>query len=87
MLRITENRTATDTVLLLLEGQVARQWVKLAREVCGPLLAQHQQVILDLAGVTFADRSGIQFLQSLPQPQVRLRNCSPFLREQLKGFT
>lgn len=84
MLRITENRTASDTVILLFEGQVANHLVNIAREVCAPLLAQNQQLILDLAGVTFADRNGIQFFQSLPQHQVRFTNCSPFLSEQLK---
>lgn len=84
MLRITENRTASDTVILLFEGQVTTTWVDIAREVCAPLLAQTSHLILDLAGVTFADRNGIQFFQSLRQQEVELKNCSPFLTEQLK---
>ncbi len=84
MLRITENRAASNTVILLLEGQVTNHWVEIAREVCAPLLAQTSHLILDLAGVTFADRNGIQFFQSLRQQQVELKNCSPFLAEQLK---
>lgn len=83
MLRITENRTASDTAILLLEGQVTNHWVEIAREVCTPLLAQNMHLILDLAGVTFADRNGIQFFRSLQQQHVELKNGSPFLTEQL----
>ena len=84
MLRITENRTTSDAVILLLEGQVANHWVEIAREVCALLLVHNTQLILDLTDVTFADRNGIQFFQLLRLRQVEFRNCSPFLKEQLK---
>jgi hypothetical protein len=84
MLRITENRISTDGVILLLEGQIANLWIEIAREACEQFLTQNSQLILDVAGVTFADRKGIEFFQSLLRRNVELKNCSPYLTEQLK---
>jgi ABC-type transporter Mla MlaB component len=84
MLRITENRVASNEMILLLEGQLTNHWIEIARETCEQVLSQNNQLVLDVAGVTFADRNGIEFLQTMLQQQVELKNCSPFLTEQLK---
>ena len=84
MLRISETSTSFEIVILLLEGQVAHQSADIVRETVEKILAKGGQLILDLAGVTFADRRGIALLQDLQKRQVKLINGSPFLREQLK---
>jgi ABC-type transporter Mla MlaB component len=84
MLRISENNASIEIVILLLEGQVSNHWVEVTREACEQALGQGRQLILDLAGVTFADRAGTVLLRELQRRQVKLINCSPFLREQLK---
>lgn len=84
MLRITENRVVTEDVILQFEGQVTNHWIAIAREACEQVLQQNNHLILDVAGVTFTDRNGIEFFQILMRRQVELRNCSPFLTEQLK---
>lgn len=84
MLRISETNAPAGIVRLLLEGQVSNHWVEITREVCEQALSQGGQLILDLAGVTFADRAGVALLQELQRRQVKLMNGSPFLREQLK---
>ena len=84
MLRISETSTSVEIVILLLEGQVAHQSADIVRETVEKILAKDGQLILDLAGVTFADRGGIALLQDLQKRQVKLINGSPFLREQLK---
>ena len=84
MLRISENNPSFENVILLLEGQVVNSWVEIVRESCEQALAKNCQLILDCAGVTFADRQGIALFQILQRCQVKLINCSPFLKEQLK---
>jgi anti-anti-sigma regulatory factor len=84
MLRISENNASIEIVILLLEGQVSNHWVEVTREACEQALGKGGQLILDLAGVTFADRAGTTLLRELQRRQVKLINCSPFLREQLK---
>jgi ABC-type transporter Mla MlaB component len=84
MLRISENTASTKVVILLLEGQISQHWVEVTREVCEQALRKGGQLMLDLAGVTFADRAGVALLLELQQQQVKLINGSPFLREQLK---
>ena len=84
MLRISENKASHETTILLVEGQVSHHWVEVTREACEQALTHESRLILDLAGVTFADRAGVALLQSLRQQHVQLINCSPFLQEQLK---
>ncbi|HEX4948883.1 MAG TPA: STAS domain-containing protein [Blastocatellia bacterium] len=84
MLRISENNASLEQVILLLEGQVSNHSVELAREVCAQALGQGRQLILDMTGVTFADRAGVALLREMQQRRVELINCSPFLKEQLK---
>jgi ABC-type transporter Mla MlaB component len=84
MFRISENDASPERVTLLVEGSISNHWVEIMREVCAQSLEKSHQLVLDLAGVTFADRLGIALLQELQRRQVQLVNCSPFLKEQLK---
>lgn len=84
MLRISENSASIEIVILLLEGQISNHGVEITREACAQVLGKGGQLILDVAGITFADRTGVALLRELQQQQVKLMNCSPFLREQLK---
>jgi ABC-type transporter Mla MlaB component len=83
MLRISEDIASVETAILRLEGQLTKQWNELTREACEQALRVSEQLILDVAGVTFADHSGVALLRELQQRHVKITNCSPFLREQL----
>jgi ABC-type transporter Mla MlaB component len=85
MLKITDGQLSDQTATLHLEGEVLGPWVLELRRACEQWLADHHQLILDLAGVSFIDRDGIALFQELMNHQVRLINCSPFLTEQLKA--
>lgn len=87
MLRISETSTSTERVSLLLEGQLTQQSADIVREATAKVLAQGYDLVLDLTGVMFADRSGVALLRELQQRQVTLINGSPFLKEQLKEST
>lgn len=84
MFRISENNLSTEQMVLLVEGSISNHWVEITREVCTQALEKREELILDLAGVTFADHAGVALLRELQARDVKLMNCSPFLREQLK---
>jgi anti-anti-sigma regulatory factor len=50
---------------------------------CEAVLARNSRLILDLGGVTFADRTGVDLLRRL-QLRAVLLHGSLFLQEQLK---
>ena len=67
MLRITK--------LLKLEGALVREFARLLEEEC----ATHRPLsglVLDLAGVSLVDRSGIEALRRLHGQGVLIRGCS-----------
>ena len=84
MLKISQAGQANHLVTLKLEGRVVGPWVGELRQVCEALLTEDRTLNLDLAEVTFADIDGVAVLASLKSRGVRLRNCSPFVQEQLK---
>jgi hypothetical protein len=82
-----EESTTNNSVTLLVDGRLVGQWVGVLRTSCEQAFENGGGLILDLAGVSFADQEGVQFLQQLERRDVTLINCSPFLREQLKQPT
>lgn len=84
MLRISELNASIENVTLQVEGQLTDQWIELTRATCEQALRQGEPLILDVAGISFANRTGVALLRELQQRKVKLINCSPFLQEQLK---
>jgi ABC-type transporter Mla MlaB component len=85
MLKISQAGKASRAVILKLEGQVVGPWVEELRQVCDTLLTKGRKLKLDLADVSFADTSGVLALARFKSRGVSLTNCSPFVKEQLKG--
>jgi hypothetical protein len=84
MLRIEENESLDEAVSLRVEGQATGRWVAEIRKACETSLANGRKVVLDLAGVSFANREAIALLLEFRSRGVALVNCSPLLTEQLK---
>jgi anti-anti-sigma regulatory factor len=63
-------------VTLRLEGSVAAQWAALLEHECSDLLRSRGAVSLELAGVSFVDRAGVQTLEWLSRRGVEIR-CRP----------
>jgi hypothetical protein len=84
MLRISEDRTSEQITILRMEGQAIGPWVEEVRKACEQALIKNQEVVLDLAEVSFADRNAIALFRELITRQVALINCSPLIAEQLK---
>lgn len=84
MLRIVEEETANNSIMLRLDGRLAGEWIGVLRSSCKQAFQNHDRLILDLTGLSFTDPDGLELLQQLEQQQVIFINGSPFLREQLK---
>ncbi|MGH9846607.1 MAG: hypothetical protein ACREEM_48530 [Blastocatellia bacterium] len=81
MLRIMEESATNNATTLRLDGRLVGPWVEILRASCEQV---HGRLILDLAGVSFADHAGVELLRQLEPQQVALVHCSPFLQEQMK---
>jgi len=84
MLKISQTGKANHSATLKLEGRVVGPWVGELRQVCETVLAEGRVLKLDLADVTFADADGVAVLTGFKTRGVTLKNCSPFLDEQLR---
>lgn len=83
MLRITEEKTRDNTLVVQLEGQLVGPWVSELNRLCEEWVALGRGFSIDLALLSFADRSGISLLKDLRDRGAAVVNGSPFLREQL----
>jgi ABC-type transporter Mla MlaB component len=85
MLKISQAGKTNHSVTLKLEGRVVGPWVDELRQICEAVLTERRSLRLDLAEVTFADTDGVAVLSGFKSQGVRLKNCSPFLEEQLRS--
>ncbi len=81
MLRITDSGQDA-TRIVKLEGKLLGPWVD---EVRGLFVGTEADSFptLDLSGLSYVDRSGVEMLEQLLRPGVRLESCSPFVAELL----
>lgn len=84
MLKIQLFDQQDGTVTLQLAGRVIGPWVGELSRSCERVLRYGGTLSIDLGGVSFVDRHGVEFLRDLRGRQVALVNCSPFVTEQLK---
>ena len=85
MLKISQTGTPNHSVTLKLEGRVVGPWVGELRRICEPLLAEDRALKLDLAEVSYVDEQGVSALNSFKSRGVKLKNCSPFIEQQIKS--
>jgi hypothetical protein len=85
MLKISQTGTPNHSVTLKLEGRVVGPWVGELRRVCEPLLAEECALRLDMAEVSYVDAEGVAALNGFKSHGVKLKNCSPFVEQQIKS--
>ena len=85
MLKISQAGKAIHSVTLKLEGRVVGPWVGELRQVCETHLTEGRALELDLTDVTFAEADGVAVLTGFKTRGVTLKNCSPFVDEQLRS--
>jgi ABC-type transporter Mla MlaB component len=74
--RITREEGSRSRATLKLEGSVVAEWAALLERECSDLLRSSTSVSLDLAGVGFVDRAGVEALERLSRAGVEIR-CPP----------
>jgi hypothetical protein len=84
MLKISDAGSPSHSVTLKLEGRVVGPWVEELRRVCEPILAEERFLKLDLAEVSYVDAEGVATLNGFKARGVKLKNCSPFVEQQIK---
>ncbi|MBI4527824.1 MAG: STAS domain-containing protein [Deltaproteobacteria bacterium] len=85
MLKITENLENGNTVRLRLDGTLNAPSLPELEEIC----TRHQNdagkvIFLDLAGVVFMNEEVAKKLVELRSGQLRIINCSPFIKTLLR---
>jgi RNA polymerase sigma-70 factor (ECF subfamily) len=85
MMRITEISSSQTVHRLRLEGRLAHDAVAELLAVVEPATARGATVLLDLAGVAFADAAGVEALRTLRGNGVVLAGASSFLAAILRA--
>jgi ABC-type transporter Mla MlaB component len=67
-----------------LEGEIIEPWVGTLRDACSKRSLRSKLVRLDLAGVRYADASGVQLLRDLTREGIEITACSGFIDELLR---
>jgi anti-anti-sigma regulatory factor len=83
VLKIVTIGPEANGAVIQLEGQIIGPWVDELERTCDRLLTI-SPITLDLSGVSFIERRGVELLRSLGTRGVPLLHCSPFVAEQLK---
>jgi hypothetical protein len=73
MLRITYDYLSIDRATLRLDGILGADWTDLVERECSGLVRAGVTVTLDLLGVVFVDRAGVETLLRLGHSGVAIR--------------
>ncbi len=84
MLKITRIDDAHDQTRLRLEGRLTQLEIRALEDACAQLREDHRSLVIDLAGVRFADDAGTAALRRLREHDARLDNATAFLSELLQ---
>jgi ABC-type transporter Mla MlaB component len=86
MLKISHSMGRGNEGALAIEGTLGGAWVAEVRSACDALLKKNGRVVLDLSGVAYVDRAGVELLGSLQADgRVVIQAASAFVAELLKG--
>ena len=86
MLRITDmNGNENRGHSLKVEGRIDVEQVEELLRAVSPAMSGTAMVSLDMSGVTFVDRAGVELLHGLRRRGVELRNCSTFIETLVNG--
>lgn len=84
VLRILRNDVDAHRVFLVLQGHIAGEWAALLERECEELTRSGLQVALDLSGVIFIGRSGLEVLGRLGLAGVGIFDCPPLIADMLE---
>jgi len=84
VLRILRDDVEADRVVLILQGHIVAEWADLLERECLELSRSGLRVALDLSGVVFISRSGVEVLGRLARAGVGIVACSPLVADMLE---
>ncbi len=85
MLRLAIQSTDPGQTVLEAHGRIAGEEVAFLEGEAEQWLGKAQALALDLSGVRFIDRAGVELLRRWTDQGVALRNGSPFVQALLRG--
>ncbi|HZP37586.1 MAG TPA: hypothetical protein VFE48_13970 [Methylomirabilota bacterium] len=85
MLKIEIAQRQRERVTVRLEGSLVGPWVDEVRRACEPFIGAGADLTVDFTRVSFVDRDGVALCRELRRGRASLRNCSPFVKEQIDG--
>jgi anti-anti-sigma regulatory factor len=85
LLRITRDQETAAAVTLKLEGRLTEPWAMELERVATAALHNATGLVVDLSGLSFADRVGTDLLRALSARGARLRGGSSFVTALLEG--
>jgi anti-anti-sigma regulatory factor len=81
MLRITKTFDDERTVQLRLDGRVDESMLsELEQSVVAHRNQRGKAITLDFSGVVFIDDAGVKFLRKMKKKNLKIINCSLFIR-------
>jgi anti-anti-sigma regulatory factor len=84
VLRILRDNEQSDRVVLILQGHIVLEWIDLLERECREWSQRGLPVALDLSGVDFIGRSGLEALARLSRTGVGIIGCSPLVADTLE---
>ena len=84
MLRIEPDQVDDHRVNLMLQGSIVAAWADLLERECLERIRSGFRVVLDLQGVVFIGRSGLEVLGRLGRAGVRIVGCSALFAAMLE---
>jgi anti-anti-sigma regulatory factor len=84
VLRILRDNEESDRVVLILQGHIVLEWIDLLESECREFSRRGLPLALDLSGVDFIGRSGLEALARLSRAGVGIIGCSPLVADTLE---
>lgn len=80
MLRITRKAPDSSRLTLILEGNIASDWVSVLEKECLNAMEETPVVRLDFSEVTSLDRRGVELLRRLQKAGVQIVHASSVIK-------
>jgi len=84
MLRILRDDLEGHRVILILQGRIVDEWAEVLESECFDLTRSGHHVALDLSGVVFIGRIGLEALERVSRAGVEIKGCSPLIADMLE---
>ena len=81
MLKIEEIKKDKGNIILKLDGKIEGIYLKELKGICACLLSGGEKTLtLDFSGVSFIDDKSLETLTKMKDTELKIINCSPFIR-------